>query len=328
MAGKRLRSLQRHHVLGCLPAPLDRHRRVPAVSARPARYRRRPRRPASVRSAQASPALQVSAGLPKSPGVRRCARVMLILGGTGTLEIGRRLEEIALGHVVIVSPGQTVRLTRTDDLQMRVVSWDADAWRTTMKSWDISRHANFKLLFPFVASRVARRGEQRVRHICLISQIFEQALALAGEVDREIAEKHPGWPDLAGGHFQHLCISLSRNYAQQRRTSLETDRRVAKAVQYIERNYGEKISVDVLARAAGMSKRNFYRLFRDTMGLTPNAHLKQVRLTRASERLRLSEATITEICYECGFMDSNFFSREFRRAHGMSPTHYRRIWRL
>jgi AraC family L-rhamnose operon regulatory protein RhaS len=271
--------------------------------------------------------LQVLPVLPKAPADRTRARIILITGGTGSCEAGRRAVEVSMGHVIIVSPGYSVRFARPEELQMRVVSLDAQFLRSVARSWDIARHAGFKWLFPFAAGREPRRGAEKFRHFCLISQIFEQVLALAGEIGREIAEQHPGWPDLATGHFQHLCIALSRNYTQQRRTSLETDRRVAKAVEYIEKNFREKITVDELAHAAAMSKRSFYRLFRQTLGLTPNAHLKQVRLTQASEKLRLTEDTITEICYDCGFMDSNFFSREFRRTHGVSPTYYRRIWR-
>jgi AraC family L-rhamnose operon transcriptional activator RhaR/AraC family L-rhamnose operon regulatory protein RhaS len=295
-------------------------------AAQPAGKVRKPRRKVSPQGSVSFP-LQVSPVLSKSPADRQRARIILISGGTGSFEVGRRTQEVSMGHVVIVSPGYSVRFVQPENLQMRVVSLDVPAFRAQARHWDIARSANFKALFPFAALRSSQRGAQKVLDFCLISQIFEQLLALAGEIEREIAEQRPGWRDLASLHFQHLCIAASRGYTQQRRTSLDTDRRVARAVECIDRNFREEITVDALAHAAAMSKRNFYRLFRQTLGLTPNAHIKQVRLTRASEMLRLSEATITEICYDCGFTDSNFFSREFRRTHGMSPTSYRRIWR-
>ena len=295
--------------------------------AKPARTIRKPRRKVSRQDSSLAFPLKVSPAPPTAPADRQGARIILVSGGTGSFEAGRRTQEVSMGHVVIVSPGYSVRFVHPENLQMRVVSLDVPAFRAQARHWDIARSANFKALFPFAALRSPQRGAQKVLDFCLISQIFEQLLALAGEIEREIAEQHPGWRDLASLHFQHLCIAAARGYAQQRRTSLDTDRRVARAVEYIEQNFREEITVDALAHAAAMSKRNFYRLFRQTLGLTPNAHIKQVRLTRASEMLRLSEATITEICYDCGFTDSNFFSREFRRTHGMSPTYYRRIWR-
>jgi AraC family L-rhamnose operon transcriptional activator RhaR/AraC family L-rhamnose operon regulatory protein RhaS len=296
----------------------------PVKSARPAR---KPRQDVSAHGSSASFPLQVSPVLPKGPVERQRACIILITGGTGSFELGGHVQEVSLGHIVIVSPGHSVTFVESENLQMRVVGISVPWFRATARGWEIACQTNFKLLYPFILAGQTRCGDGDALHFCLISQIFEQLMALAGEIEREIAECHPGWSDLACGHFQHLCIALSRGYTQQRRTSLETDRRVAKAVEYIERNFCEEINVDALANAAAMSKRNFYRLFRQTLGLTPNALLKQVRLTRASEMLRLSESTITEICYDCGFTDSNFFSREFRRTHGMSPTSYRRIWR-
>jgi AraC family L-rhamnose operon transcriptional activator RhaR/AraC family L-rhamnose operon regulatory protein RhaS len=298
-----------------------------ARASQSARTVRKPRRKVARQVSAVAFPLQVSPALPKGAADRQRARIILISGGTGSFEAGRRTQEVSMGHVVIVSPGCSVRFVHPENFQMRVVSLDVGAFRAQARRWDIARSPNFQALFPFAATRTPRRGAEKVLDFCLISQIFEQLLALAGEIEREIAEQHPGWRDLASGHFHHLCIAAARGYTQQRRTSLDTDRRVARAVEYIDRNFREEITVDALANAAAMSKRNFYRLFRQTLGLTPNAHLKQVRLTRASEMLRLSEATITEICYDCGFTDSNFFSREFRRTHGMSPTTYRRIWR-
>ena len=298
-----------------------------ARAAKPARTVRKPLRKVSRQDASLPFPLKVSPAPPTGPADRQCARIILVSGGTGSFEAGRRTQEVSMGHVVIVSPGYPVRFVHPENLQMRVVSLDVPVFRAQARHWDIARSANFKALFPFAALRSPQRGAQKVLDFCLVSQIFEQLLALAGEIEREIAEQRPGWRDLASLHFQHLCIAASRGYTQQRRTSLDTDRRVARVVEYIDRNFREEITVDALAHAAAMSKRNFYRLFRQTLSLTPNAHLKQVRLTRASEMLRLSEATITEICYDCGFTASNFFSREFRRTHGISPTSYRRIWR-
>jgi transcriptional regulator GlxA family with amidase domain len=75
-----------------------------------------------------------------------------------------------------------------------------------------------------------------------------------------------------------------------------------------------------------MSLRTFFRVFQKATGQSPNKYLKRVRLNHAAEKLRSTDETITEVAFACGFNNSNFFSREFNRDYGMSPSTYRRIW--
>jgi AraC family L-rhamnose operon transcriptional activator RhaR/AraC family L-rhamnose operon regulatory protein RhaS len=51
-----------------------------------------------------------------------------------------------------------------------------------------------------------------------------------------------------------------------------------------------------------------------------------VRIDRAAELLRSTDRPVTEIAYEVGFEDSNFFAREFRKLREYPPTAYRKIW--
>lgn len=250
------------------------------------------------------------------------ARLVLVTGGTGHFTQKNKRGEVSTGFVVLVPPGVPFRFTETGDLELRVVCFDPEALH--MQSWHIARDGNFKLLFAFVGAKATARA--KVECFCLIPRIFEQALALVGEMEREIAQQLSGWRDLASGHFQHLAVLLSRFHELQLRTSHDSARRVAKAIRFLEKNYHEQIRMEDLAAEAAVSPRTFYRLFLQATGLTPNAQLKRVRMNHASEKLRLTDDTVTEIAYACGFTDSNFFSREFHRSFGTSPTHYRRIW--
>jgi len=249
-------------------------------------------------------------------------RLILVTAGTGYFSQKNRSVEVSTGFVVLVSPGAPFRFVRGDNLQMRAVRFDPDMLH--MQSWHIARDDNFKLLFNFVDT--GKTTAAKVQYFCLIPRIFEQAVALAGEIEREIAQQLSGWRDICCGHFQHMVVMLSRFHELRLRTSHDSARRVAKAIRHIEKNYHEQIRMEDLAQEASVSTRTFYRLFLQATGLTPNAQLKRVRLNHASEKLRLTDDTVTDIAYACGFADSNFFSREFNRSFGMSPTHYRRIW--
>ncbi len=65
------------------------------------------------------------------------------------------------------------------------------------------------------------------------------------------------------------------------------------------------------------------RSFRKNLNQSPIEYLISYRLNEAKKLLRSSELPITEICYECGFSDSSYFGKAFRKAYGLSPREYR-----
>ena len=93
---------------------------------------------------------------------------------------------------------------------------------------------------------------------------------------------------------------------------------------YIESHYSEKLSNDQLARMAHMTVRTFQRVFQNCMYMTPTEYIKQVRLCSAAHLLKESDLTLTRIAHECGFADSSYFGRIFRRAMGITPVEYRK----
>ena len=65
-------------------------------------------------------------------------------------------------------------------------------------------------------------------------------------------------------------------------------------------------------------------VFRKVTGYSPIDYLLHVRLAKAAELLLKSELSIFEIASECGFTDSNYFSRQFRKYYNSSPRDYRK----
>jgi AraC family transcriptional regulator len=93
---------------------------------------------------------------------------------------------------------------------------------------------------------------------------------------------------------------------------------------YIERNLGEAISLEDLARVAGVSRFHFARQFRACTGESPMGYLLRTRVERAKIRLRESHARVIDIAAELGFADQSHFTRRFRRLVGMPPSAYAR----
>jgi AraC-like DNA-binding protein len=104
----------------------------------------------------------------------------------------------------------------------------------------------------------------------------------------------------------------------------ETNRRMLRARDAMDRSYAEPLDVPTLARVAHVSPEHFIRTFRATFGETPHRYLQRRRVERAMFLLRQTGRSVTEICMAVGFTSLGTFSRTFRDIVGESPSAYRK----
>jgi AraC-like DNA-binding protein len=103
----------------------------------------------------------------------------------------------------------------------------------------------------------------------------------------------------------------------------ESNRRLLRARDAMDRTYAQPLDVRTLARVAHVSEAHFIRTFRATFGETPHRYLQRRRVERAMFLLRETDRSVTEICLDVGFTSLGTFSRTFRSIVGEAPTAYR-----
>ena len=128
-----------------------------------------------------------------------------------------------------------------------------------------------------------------------------------------------------------LCVALtcgagrrelaSEGYVPQRPGPRA--RRLEKALAIIHENSTTDLRIPELARRAGLSESALHRLFRQRMGCTPGAHLREVRLAGAARSLIESDDPISHIAFAAGFNNLSNFNRQFRSKFGRTPRYYR-----
>jgi len=104
----------------------------------------------------------------------------------------------------------------------------------------------------------------------------------------------------------------------------DSNRRMLRARDAMDRAYAEPLDVPSLARIAYVSEAHFIRTFRAAFGETPNRYLQRRRVERAMFLLRETSRSVTDICMDVGFSSLGTFSRVFRDIVGEPPSVYRR----
>jgi transcriptional regulator GlxA family with amidase domain len=117
---------------------------------------------------------------------------------------------------------------------------------------------------------------------------------------------------------------MSEPVQEARATAAVTDFRVRKSIKLMSESPGAEIELDSIARASGLSRPHFYRLFRTQTGVTPNLYLNTLIMEQALDALVATEVPIADIGFDLGFSSQSGFTRFFAANVGMAPTEYRR----
>lgn len=98
---------------------------------------------------------------------------------------------------------------------------------------------------------------------------------------------------------------------------------INKVTNYAINHLHESLAVEDLAEIAGYSRFHFSRIFKEWYGTGPSTFLHDMRMKRAVRLLQTERRTITEISDRCGFVDTSYFCKVFRKEFGVSPEGFR-----
>lgn len=101
------------------------------------------------------------------------------------------------------------------------------------------------------------------------------------------------------------------------------DAPVKQAQDFIEKNYGDKISVEQLTTMLAVSRRNFERRFKKATSNTVVEYMQRVKIEAAKISLESSRDNVNEVMYKVGYSDVKAFRTTFKKLTGLSPLQYR-----
>jgi AraC family transcriptional regulator, arabinose operon regulatory protein len=121
----------------------------------------------------------------------------------------------------------------------------------------------------------------------------------------------------AAWHAMALLAADRRTISRQQSDPIEA------TIEHLRANVSTRISLADLAGMAGLSVSHYSALFRRATGYGALEYQTRLRMGTARELLDTTDRPIASIAAQVGYSDSLYFSRQFRRIHGTSPTEYR-----
>ena len=106
-------------------------------------------------------------------------------------------------------------------------------------------------------------------------------------------------------------------------SSKMSDFYIKEAIHFIEQNFQNNITVEEIASVCGINRSYFGKIFRKSIGRSPQEFLMNYRMVKATELLKLTSLSIAEIGSAVGYENQLHFSRAFKTVYGISPRQWR-----
>jgi AraC-like DNA-binding protein len=172
-----------------------------------------------------------------------------------------------------------------------------------------------------VVEEVADAMSVRAPHEVSITRVRPRLVALGELIFEEAIEQTDGHDLAIEALTEALAVELLRlEPPSQAGDKAPGDPRIRRAIAFIDASYAAPLSLDAIAKVAGMSRFYFGRLFVAQVGKSPYRYLVDVRVARAASLIRGGRVSVTEAALSVGFNDLGRFGRAFRARFGVTPS--------
>ena len=224
-------------------------------------------------------------------------RLCFVISGSAIYDFGNKQITVQANDLLFIRKNQNYTVTVTDNAP----------WEHIVISFDLQDDCDIdSVLLPFI---------NKLSHPAQFEEIFKKILITYNHAD---IAYNLEMKSLTYHIFSMLLEELSKKQASKK----PKYKAIEKAARYIENNYKEKISVDILAKCSGYSTSNFSRLFKEIYSLAPAEYVNHIRIEKAKNMLKTEMFTLAEIAEECGFSNVYYFSRVFKKLVGVTPKTY------
>lgn len=227
---------------------------------------------------------------------------------------------VVAGDVFVIKRGDSHYFHHRDNMIHLNVMYDMTP--LPLANPYLTHTPGFKALFTL--EPILRQKNNVVTSLRLTSRQLETVRHLWRTMKHEEEQQLPGFEVILVSQFQDLAVFLSRIFMGLSSSRGRRLMSIENTITFMEEHYAQTITLQDLYNRANMSRPAFMRHFKDSTGISPINYLNNIRIEHAARLLRESTNTITDIAFEAGFHDSNYFSRAFKKVMKKTPREFRR----
>jgi AraC family transcriptional regulator len=226
-------------------------------------------------------------------------QLMYIREGSGSIRNGNKTMELKAGNVVLT--GYLPYVYSTDQ-----------KWETV---WFYFNGCSSRQIFDYLYEKTA--GVIDIANSMIVPKYINKILSV-------YENGEPACEPIISCHIQRLLSELimitSKNSYN---THNEEPSPSMEAINYIESNFSNRLTLEEISEKVSMSAYYFSRVFKKETGYTPYEYILSVRINQSKNLLKCTRMSVKEIGYKVGFNSESNFVHTFRKRTGMTPNDFR-----
>jgi AraC-like DNA-binding protein/mannose-6-phosphate isomerase-like protein (cupin superfamily) len=244
----------------------------------------------------------------------------VVTSGRGLHITGKNKWRITRGDAYVIEGDRSHEIHETNDLELMIVVYDPSILVSVPPK--MRALTGFDRLFgPEPSPADEHPFTKRLR---LQAHELPRIKELIYRLHDNVSSAPASGSNRAVDFFFKIVELLALSMTRLTESDLPSAESIEKARTYIDQYLRDPLTLQHIADVAGMSKRNLTRRFRALTGRSPIDYLLYRRVRQATELLSKKHLTISEVAFLSGFSDSNYFTRQFGKLQGLSPSQYRK----
>lgn len=230
--------------------------------------------------------------------------IHFVLSGRGTFRCRGKDYRLEQGHSFVIFPGELVSY----------VSDEADPWSYRWVGFKGTRADEYLHAIGFSAHQPVALSKQ-TRRLRALFYSLQKSLQTGG----------PGTDMQSEGVLRLIFADYAQDRAADAAPPEEASaiqQQVEQAIRWLTLQYYQPISIEQMAQSLGYHRTHLSKMFKQHTGLSPMNFLLKIRMERA-KLLLLEPLTIEQVASSVGFSDPLYFSKQFKKWYGRSPSEYR-----
>ncbi len=276
--------------------------------------------PIALRTIQGDQPIQHEGDLTDIRHTHDFSELIIITAGGGTHWINGVTYPVTAGDIFLIQGNTEHYFEKRHQLGMYNIMFDDSYLKEHLHS--LRSLSGFNAFFLFEPTY--RRSHKFKSRLHISPETMRPLQTELQRMTDEMKQDHPGSDLILLAKALEIFVFISREYSRIRNPMARSLCRLGELISLLENRYREHWTINRISRIAAMAPSTLLPVFKKVTGYSPIDYLLHVRLAKAADMLLKTEKTISEIAQDCGFADSNYFSRQFRNSYSLSPREYRK----